>query len=229
MKIDLSWTQFKNHVIITKGLKYQYIEQGNRYFIFASEGTIDYYCYISIEDPANTNQIDWVNNYQENANQNMTMNVNIENEVDVNVGSDQIVSESLRFKPCFYSSKEDIYLSNTLDTELVNINVDGQLDAISVNFDRDDVEFVLEVDGGEVLRVILEDLKSECKYDLKRIGHGWNTKFPIIITNNGKHIILNYENYPPSIISNITLKARKTKQAQTKMKSILIVYREKIL
>ena len=85
--------------------------------------------------------------------------------VDSNVSSLPTVSLE-RFKPKFYNSNTDIALSQSNDTELFNQNVDGKLDAISVNFTRDDVEFVLEVDGVEILRINLEELGGTSDYNL---------------------------------------------------------------
>jgi len=51
--------------------------------------------------------------------------------------------------------------------------------------------------------------------------------FPITVRNVGKHIVI-YFPRPVDSTSNITVKAKKTSALTTKMKSVVVAYREKI-
>jgi len=53
--------------------------------------------------------------------------------------------------------------------------------------------------------------------------------FPVKVQRDGKHLIINFGDYPVDIKSNITIKARKKSSNTTQMKSIVLVYREKIV
>lgn len=51
--------------------------------------------------------------------------------------------------------------------------------------------------------------------------------FPIEVKRNGKHIIIKFIN-PVDVTSNITIKAKKTISSVTKLKGIVVNYREKV-
>ena len=78
-----------------------------------------------------------------------------------------------RYRPKTYTSLTDITLtSQTTETELANINLDGQISGIAVNFDRDDVEVIVEVDGTEIFRLALDDLNRATDFNLGTESNG---------------------------------------------------------
>lgn len=73
MRIDLSWTEFKNTCLTKKGLIPQYISitknSSNYYLIWVTEDNSEYITTINITNPANSDQTDFENNYKNNANE----------------------------------------------------------------------------------------------------------------------------------------------------------------
>lgn len=84
----------------------------------------------------------------------------------VNVTIGNVTALGLRFRPRFFNDKTSTVLNQFNDITLANINVDGQLDAVSVNFNEDEVEFIIEIDGTEILRIDLDDLRNSGLYSL---------------------------------------------------------------
>lgn len=215
MEQFLTWTDLKA-LKTKKEIPFQYVEKSSKYNIWIQDG-VQVYNTVLFKDVTgiggidaaqnNLDLTDWESNFKPNSRGRDSLNVNL-----------------FRYSPRFFTSKIDILLSDTVYTTLANINVDGQLIAISSNFDRDDVEFILEADGTEIFSVVLEDLKKNSEFNL-----GSNTfqgDFPIVVGANGKHITMELRNV--DILSNLIVKAKKTKSSPTKMKSILIFYTEKI-
>lgn len=156
-KVYLQWTDFKT-LITSKQLKMQYeITETGYYYIWASELNTEYSCRIKIETPKSADQVEFEDNFMADSNQTACILAKI-------IGN--LTATLVRYRPRFYTSRNNIALSDSVDTELISIDVDGQLDAISANFDRDDVEFVLSIDGTEVLRIELDDLENTSRYAL---------------------------------------------------------------
>jgi len=229
IKYSLTWTEFKNLCIISKQLSYQYIEAFHGYKIFASEGGILWECTIVKEDPRNADQIDFEDNYKDNANQTIQSEVVVTNTVntqvqggnlDVNIVSGTATAEFVRYLPRFYLSSDDIPLSKTEETELVNLTFDGQLDYILINFSRDDVELFIYVDGSLIFNEVLQKLDDI--YMCKQITH------TIHVSNNGKRVVFQWNTTPPDVTQSLRITAKKTVSATTKMKSIIIGYRTKV-
>lgn len=228
-EVKLNWTNFKAMRTV-KDLKIQYKAFSTKYYIWMYDGYNKYTCSIRITTPANTDQTDFENNEQNNANSKSSADRIDESggnrALRVTSNTINATATTTRFRPKIYASKVDISIaSESADTELANINVDGKLDALLVNFTRDDIQFVLLIDTVEILRVNLEDLKDSNEYDLDK--HDYEIRFPISISSSGKRIAIKWQT-APDVISNITIKARKTSFNDINMKSILIAYKEKV-
>jgi len=66
--LDCAWTSFKE-IATKKNLSIQYEEVTDRHYnIFTVDGIITYQCRIAIEDPAGSDQVDFQDNYKEEAN-----------------------------------------------------------------------------------------------------------------------------------------------------------------
>jgi len=163
--VSLAWTDFKA-LSISKGCPIQMDESSLRYDLFFTDGDERYECVIyidttglhGIDETQNTaDKTDFETNYKSDTNKKVGSTYDPDGFMTVNTP---------RYRPKYYVSKTDIALSDTVDTDLADIDVDGQIDAISVNFDRNTVEFVLEIDGTEVLRIALSDAQSTTVYDL---------------------------------------------------------------
>lgn len=134
-----------------------------------------------------------------------------------------------RFKPRFYISDTQITLtSQETDTELLDLDFDGKIDSIAVNFTRDDVEFALFADSVEILRVDMEDMRHD-KFYLGNWHYRHTSNFPVTIGKCGKQIIISWVNYPADILTNLTIKAKKTTSKTVKMDSIFVTYRIRVV
>jgi len=226
MNIYKSWAEFKN-LIISKNLLMQYHEYDYHYIIFASEtSTLEYYTEIwkdtskveGIDITQNNLDLsDWENNYKTDANKSA---ISTDGKMQVNVSGSVSLS---RFRPKFYISKTEIILTDT-DQELANICcIGGKMEAISILFDRADTELSLYINDTEIFRETLSDLSSTYALDISAFFFN----FPILVSNNGKQIIIRFAS-PPSIDEGFKIKARRTTDSTTKMKSIVVSYREAI-
>jgi len=61
------WTQFKS-LVETKDLFIQYLDYGDRYFVFAADGPIIYFHDIYTDDPGNPDLVDFNDNFKDIAN-----------------------------------------------------------------------------------------------------------------------------------------------------------------
>lgn len=68
MDIPLSWTEFKQIVLVNKVLCPQYLDKGYGYFIWGIEYCAVYNCAIDKTDPRNADQIEFEDNYKASAN-----------------------------------------------------------------------------------------------------------------------------------------------------------------
>jgi hypothetical protein len=136
---------------------------------------------------------------------------------------DAISAAGVYYKANFYSSKTPITLNDT-DTTLVSLDYIGQLASLSILFDRDDVEFSLHVDGEEIYRVVLDDLKGT--YDVK-VSNNY-LRFPISVDPNSSHLYMVLTE-PAYVESNVTIKAKRTTGSTTKMESVIVVYKNKVV
>jgi len=215
-KIELTWTEFKTQIIDEDfPLNYRILYKENTaigYEIYAMDETTVWYS--NLYDTADKTEFE--ENYKALCNKYHVQNISIHSLADG-------LALVPRYRPKFYVSDSNIEL-NSSDTQLTSIDVDGQIDSIAVTFNRDDVEFILIVDGTEIFRETLENLSHNSKYYL----HKDNNVFTVIVSNNGKQIIFNW-NCPCDLTSNFTVKAKKTISGSTNMTSILIAYREKII
>jgi hypothetical protein len=125
--------------------------------------------------------------------------------------------------PKFYTSKTEITLGDT-DTTLATITFDGVLQSININFDKTTVEVVLEVDSTEIFRAELGDLNDTSIYDLgiPNQASGASPGF-VGVANSGKHLQMSLDT---KIATNVVLKAKRTLGVTTKMKGIIVFYRE---
>lgn len=231
MKTRLSWSIFKQRVIINKVLYYQYLEDDNSYGIWADEENITYYCTIDKTNPKSSDQIDWEDNYKSGANPRVyprvaigtqtkevtTSNFGATESLDVTIHGNTLV-DLPRFTPKFYASTNEIILSDTQDTQIVSLSYNGQLDYFSLLFDRDDLELILIVDTVEILRISLDDLQDTVKFNLL------NTEFPITLSANGKQVLFSYST-PVDIQQSFEIKAKSTVASTTKLLSVLVGYR----
>lgn len=154
------WTTFKN-LLISKDRKLQEESVNTTHYNLFFQDNQSIYTF-SVEK-GTADETDYVANYRPTVN---------ESYVEKSTFEGTITAEQARYSPRFYTNKNDISLSQSVDTEIVNIDFDGQLDAISANFTRDDIEFVIEVDGVEILRIRHDDLESSGEYNLKQ-GEGY--------------------------------------------------------
>jgi len=196
MRIDLSWSDFKTKVA-NKGLSMQYRVKDSDYEIWANENGDDYVCYIAIVDPASTDQTDFENNYKNSINK-----------------------SSFRYRPMFWKSNTEVDISQSNDTTIADIDVDGKLSAISAVFSKDDIDFVLVIDGTETLRINLDELGDD--YELNDID------FPIKTNSNRKQIMIKFQQ-PVDVTSNITIKAKKTVSRTCEFLAGMIVYDKKVV
>lgn len=130
-----------------------------------------------------------------------------------------------RFRPKFAGSESSILVGDS-DTQILSINLDGKLDAFSINFDRKDVELSIFVDGTEIFRKNLGKLSDSAYHNLDSGAMG--EMFGVKTANSGKQIILKWTD-PVDIISNITIKAKSTAALTTNCVSYLIAYRTKVI
>jgi len=215
--IQKTWTEFKTLVINNKRLKFQERDKTGYYDLWADEGTeTTYMCEI---EKGTADATDYENNYQSDANQVPSSNVDVNNEIT-------IINEP-RYRPRFWKSQTEVELSNSSDITIANININGKLDGISINFTRDDVEFVLEIDGTELMRIELSDLEDNNVYNLNSTGTD-ECIFPVKTTRAGRQIVINFGSNPVDVTSNITVKAKKTVNPTTNFVAGMIVYREKV-
>jgi len=215
-KIELTWTEFKTQIIEEEfPLNYRILYKEDTaigYEIYAMDETTVWYS--NLYDTADKTEFE--ENYKALCNKYHVQNISIHSLADG-------LALVPRYRPKFYVSDSNIEL-NSSDTQLTSIDVDGQIDSISVTFDRDDVEFSLWIDETEIFREILDNLAHTSKYDLNKN----NICFTVITSNNGKQIIMKWDS-PCDLTSNLTIKAKKTISGTTNMTSILIAYREKII
>lgn len=240
---QLSWTKFRDEIIISKGLKVQFrIADNNIYDIWAHEPDTEYQTRIPLKVPRSTDQIDFEDNFKSSANQTTiiddfrvlddegnpitsTVPSSGKRALDVNVHGDlTATTTAAQYRLKFFTSKTEINLDDVVDTELANINFDGQLDGININFDRNDVEVVLSIDGSEILRIKLIDLENQAIYNLGALGA--TTIFPMFVRDSGKHFIMALKS-PVDVLSNVTIKAKRKLAGVTKMKGIVVVYKQK--
>ncbi|MHA1329934.1 MAG: hypothetical protein ACTSR2_02545 [Candidatus Hodarchaeales archaeon] len=136
--------------------------------------------------------------------------------------------EISRYRPRFYTSKSDISIpSNSEDTTLATIEGDGQIDFISVKYSSDEAQFVLEIDGTEVLRIDVDDLNNSNEYSLGSNAWGVYGNIYDVGTVNDRHILIRWDS-PVDFTSSVIIKSRKRNIASVSMNAILVRWREKI-
>jgi hypothetical protein len=233
-----TWDQMKELMALKPNLRLQHKQYEYYYYIFFDEENITYFTELWTdtsqvvginETQNNTNLEDWEDNYLADSNQPYPQHPQ---EFDVNVksGNVNVVGGSLtaeaiipRYRPKCYGSKTPILLNNSTETTLVSLDFNGQIDAININFDRDDVELVMYIDNEyEMSRAILKDLNDPTLFDFQ------HESCIITMRNNGKHIIFLWRTTPPDILSNLTIKAKATSASVTQMITIGIHYRMKV-
>lgn len=231
-KIQLTWTKFKA-LITPKNFKINYIDTSNSYYIWVDEGITTYFC--GIEKNDNADQTDFEDNYKPTANNPVITLKDLSDKIgevqdtptqytllrrlkDVEAGLSGITATMARYRPKFYTSKANIGINGS-DTQLVSLDFDGQLDGISIAFDKEEVECILIVDGTEIFRVELKDLNNQSEYGMSLS----NKNFNVSTENSGNQIIFHWS-APVDIISNLTIKAKNS----SNMYAIMVAYREKV-
>jgi len=69
MKQQLSWTNFKSICITDQDMQIRYIDKGSWYHVFSDLSDTTYWLEITQSDPRNADQIDFEDNYKDDANQ----------------------------------------------------------------------------------------------------------------------------------------------------------------
>lgn len=147
---------------------------------------------------------------------------------EVSVGSINVTFP--RYRPRFAYDQSDNTLGGSYET-LFDIDFDGKLDGINLNFDRDDVRVKITVDGTVIFEEALDDLSSDSDYSLNQGGDedGGIVKFPLSMYESGKQFNLDYRGASPDVLTNLTVEAKRYgTTSTTKFKGGIIVYREKI-
>jgi len=65
--IEQTWTELKS-TLSEKNFKLQYEDRGNKYYLFAIDGSITYECFLRKTAPATTDQADFEDNYKDTSN-----------------------------------------------------------------------------------------------------------------------------------------------------------------
>lgn len=76
MNINLAWSNFKS-LSDSKGMKIQYQDYSNEYYLWALENGTTYICGITKTTPASSDQADFENNYKANSNLPINIGENI--------------------------------------------------------------------------------------------------------------------------------------------------------
>lgn len=167
------WNVYKVLLLNKDAVLQEEGDNATHYNVFFVENTVEYACDILKGSPEAT---DYETNFQPNVNAQAVVATNI-----VGIGGEEVgvigdrlkvdaevtVNAENRFRPKFSYSKSDISLSQGSYTDLFNINVDGKVDALSMNFDRDDVFVQIEVDGVVIYDEENERLASDSDYALE--------------------------------------------------------------
>jgi hypothetical protein len=221
-------------------LPFQYYEtdDGVYYHIWIEDGQHIYETRIEIEDPASSDQTDFENNFQSDANKRTQRDIAIFDpasgktaEVVTNSGVDRLaveINEDAEVtvigdeSPTKYQLKSDydatgVTVTSAADVTLFTFSGIGVLDFISAVAGSDGYEIVIIIDGTERLRINMNDLGSN-------LGLANATNVPLWAETANK----NFRWHPPTQVgftTGFTIKAKAT-GADVTLKH-LILYREK--
>jgi hypothetical protein len=221
MRIYKTWTQIKEF-LTSKNLLLQYHEYDYKYSIFVTEADGNVYFTELWTDTSkvegidvnqnNTDLQDFEDNYKSNANQSA---IGSEGNIQVEV------IKIPRYSPRFYNSTTKIDIEDTVT--LVDLNFEGKIYGISVNFSNKKLNYILEVDGVEILDINFEDIANPSKYNLN------STRFEnFILTSKSNCIAIKFDN-GLDITNNLKVKASSSNSGvSTEMKGILVAYGIKI-
>lgn len=124
-----------------------------------------------------------------------------------------------KYTPLFHSDRTHIPISTT-DVSLFSYSGVGKLDFISFMATSDEAQFILLVDGVEVLRQDIEPLNNEDEYNLeKHMSNG-------IFAPEKNHIIISWSE-PVDFLTGFEIKSVSTGN-DFQMESLVVKYRGEI-
>lgn len=236
MQVYKTWTNIKA-LLTAKSIpttSLQYHEFTDYYTIWVDEKNISYFTEIWKDTSKvvgidviqnNLDKTDFENNYKANANAAYpSFDVNVTGgDVDATIEGGEVNVEGdigvPRFRPRLYQNVVANEVGAGLEETIVNIDVDGQIDLITVNLEGVKWEVILEVDSVEIYRIDLQDMRDLHKLVLSQY---------LIHTLSG---VEHYDNYPTpvDVITNFKIKVKNLDGGAKDVHAVLVKYREKVV
>ena len=206
------WATFKND-LTNFGLDLWYLEEGSLYDIWINVNGREFYAIVKKTTPVNADQIDFETNYKPNANK---------------IGTDALrIQPGVLFRPRVFANTADISVSAnsavTLFDSTAQSIAKGRIDFLTARTNDDQFEIELIIDGIQIYRLKLRDLK----YDYKLRSDNDGFKLPIGVGEDRKQFFDCYQ-LPADFDSSLIVQAHNTRSYTKKVYSYLIRLREKI-
>ena len=146
----------------------------------------------------------------------------VKNNVTIVGGSVNITDPA--FEPRFYTSKADISIGNPATESLFSFTGEGVLQELIVTFNKNGVDLLLDIDGGNILDIGLDDLGAQGEYDVGTLTQHGEIGLRLAAADQ---IIVDFSGVPAAFLTNFELRARGRVGGLT-MNAIIVIYREKV-
>jgi len=133
--------------------------------------------------------------------------------------------DTTAFEPRVENTTTNQLIDQVVPTSIFQFAGEGSIQAFTINFSKQNVDVILEVDGIEVLNINLTDLNSNNEYDLS--SYSGVGPFPIRMGNNNQSIIVDFSGAAAQFLTSFEIKAL-ANASNLARKAAVIIYREKV-
>lgn len=173
-RVDIPWDKFKA-LINDKELSIQYVEIATGYLLILVDGPLTLNCVIPKTSPANVYQIDFEDNYKDNANQKIDKQEFANSDLRVTTVADTLITDNrIPVEATVIAQNSCPTLPNTFKIEYDGSNIScpssyatlytysgsGLFHGAILDFNSDSVQVKLEIDGNIVFELTLEQIED---------------------------------------------------------------------